>query len=48
MAVEAVSLAVITVREVTAKNFHGISYTVVSSAMPRSAARRIDGCKLWL
>ncbi len=30
------------------KNVHGISYTVVSSAMPRSAARRIDGRKLWL
>src|SRR5262249_53329017 len=29
-------------------SFHGISYTVVSSAMPRSAARRIDGRKLWL
>ena len=29
-------------------NFHGISYTVVSSAMPRSAARRTDGRKLWL
>jgi hypothetical protein len=30
------------------QSVHGISYTVVSSAMPRSAARRIDGCKLWL
>ena len=29
-------------------NFHGISYTVVSSAMPRSAARRTDGRNLWL
>ena len=27
-------------------NFHGISYTVVSSAIPRSAARRIEGRKL--
>ena len=27
--------------------FQGISYTVVSSAMPRRAACRIDGRKLW-
>src|SRR6516165_3943597 len=47
-----ISPAVMIVKEgasnATRPNLHGISYTVVSSAMPRSAARRIDAQTLIL